>query len=150
MPISVYIAIVTLLAGFAGGWQVQQWRWDAAVKEALETRYTTYVNRDKVKEKIVKQYIDRVETVEIKTKELIHVAASVPSGTCPSLPVGFVELHDAAAASRESDAARVTDAAPSGVTPATVAETVAANYGTYSVVAERLIGLQQYVRDACK
>ena len=150
MPITVYIALAALIVGFAGGWQVQQWRWDASVKEALETRYTAYVTRDKIKEKIVKQYVDRVQTVEITTKELIHAAATVPSGTCPSLPVGFVELHDAAAASRASDAARVADAAPSGVTPAAVAETVAANYGTYSVIAERLIGLQQYVREACK
>jgi hypothetical protein len=150
MPITVYIALATLIAGFAGGWQVQQWRWDASVKEALETRYTAYVTRDRIKERIVKKYIDRVEVVEVKTKELIHVAASVPSGTCPSLPNGFVELHDAAAASRESSPARVADAAPSGVTPAETAATVAANYGTYSVVAERLIGLQAYVREACK
>lgn len=150
MPIAAYLVLAALIGGFAGGWQVQQWRWDASVKEALETRYTAYVTRDRIKEKIVKKYIDRVEVVEVKTKELIHVAASVPSGTCPSLPVGFVELHDDAAASRESSPARVADAAPSGVTPAAVAETVAANYGTYSVVAERLIGLQNYVREACK
>ena len=150
MPLTVYIALATLIAGFAGGWQVQQWRWDASVKEALETRYTAYVTRDRIKEKIVKKYVDRVETVEIKTKELIYAAQAVPSGTCPSLPVGFVELHDAAAASRESSAARVADAAPSGVTPAETAATVAANYGTYAVVAERLIGLQAYVREACK
>jgi len=150
VPIAVYIAAATLIAGFAGGWQVQQWRWDASVKDALETRYTAYVTRDRVKERIVKKYVDRVQTVEIKTKELIYAAQAVPSGTCPSLPVGFVELHDAAAASRESSPARVADAAPSGVTPAETAATVAANYGTYAVVAERLIGLQAYVREACK
>ena len=149
MPLTAYIALGCLLAGFAGGWQVQQWRWDASIKEALETRYTAYVTRDRVKERIVKEYVDRVQIQEITTKELIHAAQDVPSGTCPSVPVGFVELHDAAAAARASVPARVADAAPSGVTPAAVAATVAENYGTYRIVADRLIGLQRYVRETC-
>ena len=43
MPITLYVTLAALLAGFAGGWATQGWRWDASLKAAAEARYSAVV-----------------------------------------------------------------------------------------------------------
>lgn len=147
--VNIYIIIGTAVAAFVAGWQVQQWRWDASLTAASFAKYSALVKRDVIKEKVVTKYVDRVREVEVKTQETVYVARNVPSGNCPSLPAGFVELHDASAEGRTPDAARIIDAAPAHVTPAQSAEVVAFNYGQFHKAVAQIVGLQEYINKVC-
>lgn len=65
------------------------------------------------------------------------------------LPVGFVRVHDAAAAGRAVsatlDPAGRPDDAPAGIACSELGEVVAENYGAYRSVAQQLIDLQDLV-----
>lgn len=92
-----------------------------------------------------------IERVREVTRTIIErVNVYVPSDA-PALPAGWGVLHDAAAAgvAAPDDPAAAIRAYGSGPSAQDAAETVIGNYGTYHEVAERLTGLQRYVRDVC-
>ena len=62
--------------------------------------------------------------------------------------LGFVRLHDAAAAGELPEPARDADAAAAGIALSTVAGTFAANYQTCHENAEQLRALQEWIRGA--
>jgi hypothetical protein len=43
MPLSIYLALAAVLAGFAGGFYFQGLRWDASLKAAADARYSALV-----------------------------------------------------------------------------------------------------------
>lgn len=100
---------------------------------------------------VVTQYVDRVRVVREKGDAIIKevpVYVDREADRACVVPVGFVRLHDAAAANVPVGDPGGTDAAPAGVALSAVAATVADNYTTCHENAEQLIALQARVRDA--
>lgn len=91
------------------------------------------------------QDAERIRTV---TKEITReVLIRIPADAAP-LPPAWRVLHDAAAEGRSPAPAGGPDAAP--VPAQDAASTVIENYGTFHDTADRLVKLQQYVKEQCK
>ncbi|MBU9289893.1 hypothetical protein KTE21_29020 [Burkholderia multivorans] len=100
--------------------------------------------------KIVTQYVDRVRVVREKGHTIIKevpVYVDREADRACVVPLGFVRVHDAAAANVPVGHPGSTDAAAAGVALSAVAATVADNYTTCHENAEQLIALQARVRD---
>lgn len=146
---------VGLLAALAGYYLVTEHRITAAEARATTAERTAITLRGelasrKTGERIVTRYVDRVHTIYVRGATLTQkVPLYVPApadAACP-VPVGFVRLHDAAAAGTEvPDRPGAADAVPSGVALSTVAGTVVDNYTTCHATAEQLTALQDWVR----
>lgn len=88
---------------------------------------------------MVTKYVDRVRLMREKGNTIIkEVPVYVPAQADAACTVnlGFVRLHDAAAAGELTTPARDSDAAASSIALSTVATTVAANYQTCHETAE--------------
>ncbi|CAJ5254934.1 signal peptide protein [Burkholderia pseudomallei] len=100
--------------------------------------------------KVVTQYVDRVQVVRGKGDTIIKeipVYVDREADRACVVPVGFVRVHDGAAANVPVGDPGSADAAPSGIALSAVAATVAGNYTTCHENAEQLIALQTRVRD---
>lgn len=102
-------------------------------------------------ERVVVRYVDRVQVVranaQIITKEIPIYVTPTADAAC-TVPVGFVRLHDAAAANQPTGPSTGNPDAPAaGVALSDVASAVADNYATCHANAEQVIGLQDYVRE---
>ncbi|MCR4465843.1 hypothetical protein [Burkholderia sp. SCN-KJ] len=100
--------------------------------------------------KVVTQYVDRVQVVREKGNTIIKevpVYVDREADRACVVPVGFVRVHDGAAANVPVGDPGSADAAPSGIALSAVAATVAGNYTTCYENAEQLIALQARVRD---
>ncbi|PRF27766.1 hypothetical protein C6P98_02465 [Burkholderia multivorans] len=100
--------------------------------------------------KIVTQYVDRVRVVREKGHTIIKevpVYVDREADRACVVPLGFVRVHDAAAANVPVGHPGSTDAAAAGVALSAVAATVAGNYTTCHENTEQLIALQARVRD---
>ena len=146
----VILAVVFSYIGYNG---IRHW-WDgrslAHVKaqnvalQAQVASLTKALQGAKATERVVTQYVDRVQVVAGRTKTIIkEVPIYVPADS-PSLPPGFRVLHDAAATGELPDPARIADAAP--VPAQDAAETIVSNYGTCAETAEQVIALQDWIR----
>lgn len=148
-----------LVALFVAVWLFGSWRynagqastqarWDAAVAAQAAADAKLGTQQAEVTERVVTSYVDRIKVVREKGKTIIQEVPRYVSATdCPLSP-GFRVFHDAAAAGEVPDPAAVADAAP--VPAATAAETVAGNYGTCHETEQRLISLQEWVREQSK
>ncbi|MBY8609935.1 hypothetical protein K7N18_34510 [Burkholderia arboris] len=99
---------------------------------------------------VVTQYVDRVQVVREKGNTIIQevpVYVDREADRACVVPVGFVRVHDGAAANVPLGDPGNADAAPSGVALSAVAATIADNYTTCHENAEQLIALQTRVRD---
>lgn len=105
-----------------------------------------------VRDRIVTEYVDRVQIVERRGATLIKevpVYVSAKADAACTVNAGFVRLHDAAATGADVPAAgpaRGADEKPSGIALSAVAETVVGNYTDCRANAEQLSKLQEYVR----
>ncbi|WP_122447440.1 hypothetical protein [Pseudomonas viridiflava] len=101
-----------------------------------------------VRDRVVTQYVDRVEYIEKRGATLIKevpVYVSAKSDAACVVPSGFVRLHDAAASGADlpaSGSAGTAFEGPSGVALSTVAATTASNYTACHANAEQLRQLQ--------
>nr|WP_217442977.1 hypothetical protein [Burkholderia diffusa] len=101
--------------------------------------------------KVVTQYVDRVQVVREKGDTIIKevpIYVDREADRACVVPLGFVRVHDGAAANVPVGGPGNADAAPSGVALSAVAATVAGNYTTCHENAEQLIALQARVRDS--
>lgn len=132
----------------AGAAKVQA-QWDASVERGKAEIARLRAAAGKITVKTETVYVDRIRTIREKGDAIVReVPVFVPAGAA-DLPGGFRLLHDAAAAGGPvPDAAAIADAAP--VDAQSVAGTVAGNYAQYHEVAQRLISLQDWVREQCK
>lgn len=100
-------------------------------------------------ERIVTRYVDKVRVVHERgatlTKEIPVYVTAQADAACP-VPVGFVRVHDAAAANELLGPAGIADAQPSGLALSAVAGTVVDNYATCHAAIEQLKALQGWVR----
>lgn len=98
---------------------------------------------------VVTKYVDRIQEVKVAGDTIIKevpIYVTKESDSRCVVPVGFVRVHDNAAANRVSESAGDANAAPSGVALSAVASTVAGNYETCHQTAEQLKALQGWIQ----
>ena len=104
----------------------------------------TGVKQAVVSDKTITEYVDRVQVVQGKSREIIKEVKVYVQDTCV-LSGGFRLLHDSAVYNELPDPARIADAEAIGLEAAT--KTILENYQACNVNAETLSSLQQWVRD---
>lgn len=137
--------------GFVAGWQVQAWRYGAAEAKATGRIVRVIEYRDRATAPIVVHDVQERDRIRYVTQTLVE---KVPEYVTPEadarcvVPLGFVRVHDAAAAGLPTVVASADRAhdAPSGVELSTIAATVAGNYGTCNSFRQTLIDLQAWER----
>lgn len=155
------LAIAVVIAATAGLFSCQQARVNRATA-ALDRANAALASANAEKKdlagklelaqgttRVVTEYVDRVQIVRERgatiTKEVPVYVTPTADAAC-AVPVGFVQLHDAAAAGvTPAGTAGDPDAPAPGVTLSAVAEATAANYGQYHAAAEQVTALQQLV-----
>lgn len=116
-----------------------------ATIEAQAHAIETGIQQAVVSDKTVTKYVDRVQIVQGKSRDLIReVKVYVKDDTC-NLSGSFRLLHDSAVYNELPDPARIID--EEAVSVEAVAETVAANYGICHENATTLSSLQDWVRE---
>lgn len=118
----------------------------AALEAATErARDLDRIRRAERSDVIVEEVIVEVEKLRTVYRNITkEVTVYVPSDSC-ALPPGWRLLHDAAAEGRNPEPPGSPDAAPVEAQDAAI--TVIENYESCRVNAERLEGLQQWVRE---
>jgi hypothetical protein len=150
LSISSKIAICTTLCAalFSAGLYVgHKWGVSSCYEATIEAqRHTieTGIKQAVVSDKTVTEYVDRVQIVQGKSREIIKEVKVYVQDNC-TLSGGFRLLHDSAVNNELPDPARIVDEAP--VSVADVAETVAANYGICEETKTTLQALQSWVRE---
>ena len=152
LSLSTKIAIATTIAAtlFSAGLYVgHKWGVSACYEATIEAqRHTieTGIKQAVVSDKTVTEYVDRVQIVQGKSREIIkEVKVYVKDDSNTYLSGGFRLLHDSAVNNELPDPARIVDEAP--VSVADVAETVARNYGICEETKTTLQALQSWVRE---
>ena len=144
------IAIATTLAAalFSAGLYVgHKWGVSACYEATIEAqRHTieTGIKQAVVSDQTVTQYVDRVQIVQGKSREIIKEVKVYVQDTC-TLSGGFRLLHDSAIYNELPDSTRIADAETISVEA--VAQTVIENYQACNVNAETLSSLQGWVRE---
>lgn len=136
--------------GFVAGWKVQAWRHGAAETREV-VRVVKVVEKQATAATAIAAHQAAVRTeIQWRTRILIEKAPDYVTPKADArcvVPVGFVRLHDAAAAGQDpvpDPAARADDAA-SGVALSAVGATVAGNYGGCRENAAKLTDLQAWL-----
>ena len=152
LSLSTKIAAATMLAAalFSAGLYVgHKWGVSSCYEATIEAqRHTieTGIKQAVVSDKAVTEYVDRVQIVQGKSREIIkEVKVYVKDDSNTYLSGGFRLLHDGAVYNELPDPARIVDEAP--VSVADVAETVATNYGLCEETKTTLQALQSWVRE---
>ena len=152
LSLSSKIAICTTLCAalFSAGlylghkWGVSSC-YEAQIKAQAHS-IETGIKQAVVSDKTVTKYVDRVQIVQGKSREIIkEVKVYVQDDSNTYLSGGFRLLHDSAIYNELPSPARIADAEAIGLEAAT--KTIIENYETCHVNAETLSSLQQWVRD---
>jgi hypothetical protein len=97
-----------------------------------------------VSDKTITQYVDRVQIVQGKSREIIKEVKVYVQDTC-TLSGGFRLLHDSAVNNELPSPSRIADAETISVEA--VAQTVIENYQACNVNAETLSSLQSWIKE---
>ena len=144
------IAIATTLAAalFSFGIHIgYRWGVSACYEATIEAqRHTieTGIKQAVVSDKTVTQYVDRVQIVQGKSREIIKEVKVYVQDTC-TLSGGFRLLHDSAVNNELPSPSRIADAETISVEA--VAQTVIENYQACNVNSETLSSLQSWVKE---
>ena len=150
LSLSTKIAIATTLCAalFSAGLYVgHKWGVAACYEATIEAQahsIETGVKQAVVSDKTVTEYVDRVQIVQGKSREIIKEVKVYVQDTC-TLSGGFRLLHDSAIYNELPSPSRIADAEAIEVTA--VAETVAGNYGICEENSQTLQALQGWVRE---
>jgi len=115
-----------------------------ATIEAQRHSIETGVKQAVVSDKTITKYVDRVQIVQGKSREIIKEVKIYVQDT-GNLSSSFRMLHDSAANNAIPDSSRITDEGTVKITD--VAETVAGNYGICEENSSTLSALQDWVRE---
>ena len=99
----------------------------------------------KVTEKIVIEYVDRVEEIVKWRTKNVEIIKLVPS-VC-ELPNGWVHVHDRSAQGGNAEPARAIDDTPSGIEDVEALGTIVENYASCHENREQLLALQAWIRE---
>ena len=150
VPLAAKIAICTTLCAalFSAGLYVgHKWGVSSCYEATIEAqRHTieTGVKQAVVSDKTVTEYVDRVQIVQGKSREIIKEVKVYVQDTC-TLSGGFRLLHDGAVYNELPDTTRDSDEGT--VTATDALETVATNYGLCYENSQTLQALQSWVRE---
>lgn len=95
---------------------------------------------------VVTEYVDRVNTI----REKEYVYRDIAKNSVPAqhdMSNGWVYTHDVSATGSDADAARGSDASPSGIKDNEALFTIISNYSRCMQNSQQLIGLQQWIND---
>jgi hypothetical protein len=150
LSLGTKIAIATTLAAalFSAGLYVgHKWGVSACYEATIEAQahsIETGIKQAVVSDQTVTQYVDRVQIVQGKSREIIKEVKVYVQDTC-TLSGGFRLLHDSAVNNELPSPSRIADAETISVEA--VAETIGANYGICHQNKETLTALQDWVRE---
>ena len=150
LSISSKIAICTTLAAalFSAGLYVgHKWGVSSCYEATIEAqRHTieTGVKQAVVSDQAITKYVDRVQIVQGKSREIIKEVKVYVQDTCV-LSGGFRLLHDSAVYNELPDPARIADAEAIGLEAAT--KTILENYQACNINSETLSSLQGWVKE---
>lgn len=138
-------AVVAGLIGYGYHLGVRQlWEYQAAQARAA---VPVVVRQGKVTVKTVTVYRDRIVKVEGETVTITkEIDRYVPPSADPVLGVGWVLLHDAAAARSVPEAAPGADVAAPAIAASQALKGVIGNYGQYYACTIQLVTLQEWLR----
>ena len=144
------LAILLLLVGVFGyGYMKGSHKADveltAFANRAQAMQIALNTERANIKEKIVTQYVDRIEVV--KEKEYVYrekAKTVVPAQY--TLSNGWVYLHDVSATGGNADDARTSDATASEIKENQALGVVVENYSICQQNAQQLVALQDYIQ----
>lgn len=145
------LAIVALIAGvFFYGYTKGSANADAKLASFAAEQGKQIVALEKknseISNKVVTEYVDRVNT--IKEKEYVYrdiIKDRVP--TQYDMSSGWVYTHDLSVSAGDADAARASDARPSGITDTAALLNIVSNYATCQTNAEQLRKLQSWITE---
>ena len=150
LSLSTKIAIATTLAaalfsaGLYMGHQIGVSGCYEAQIKAQAHSIETGIKQAVVSDKTVTEYVDRVQIVQGKSREIIKEVKVYVQDNC-TLSAGWRMLHDSAVKSELPDTTRNSDERT--VTAQDALETVATNYGLCHENSQTLQALQSWVRD---
>ena len=150
VPLAAKIAIATTLAaalfsfGLYVGHKMGVSSCYEATIEAQRHSIETGIKQAVVSDKTVTKYVDRIQIVQGKSREIIKEVKVYVQDTC-TLSGGFRLLHDSAVYNELPSPSRIADAETISVEA--VAQTVIENYQACNVNAETLSSLQRWVRE---
>jgi hypothetical protein len=104
-----------------------------------------YNKKSQIDEKVVTKYVDRVVYVTKWRNKNVEIARTVPDNGM--LSNGWVHVHDASATASAADPTKAADGSSSGVTATEALGGVVDNYGTCKANAEKLIALQNWIKE---
>lgn len=143
----VLIVIVFATSCAYGGWKLAK-AFDAQEKVAeLNAEIALREYRGQLVTKIEKHYVDRVVeimTQGVNTRVEVPVYVTKKADDNCVVPVGFVELHNAAAEMRPARPTADPDAPAKTVKLSTVADTLTSNYTECHIDADIVRGWQEY------
>ena len=153
------LALLALLAlfwadarGYARGVKAERSGWEARLAASerkareAEAKYAEAAQR--AGKAVATRHAEIRSRTEYLTREVVRYVPFDPGR--PSVPVGLVRLHDAAALGLPvaPDTAGRADGDPSGIGDAALAETVVGNYGACHLALEQVRGWQMWAREA--
>jgi hypothetical protein len=146
--IAGFLILLSGTGGFYYGKSIQKNEDSVKVAELESTNRGLIIRlneeQNKIKEKIVVQYVDRIKIVErVKYVNREVIVNNVPTQFV--LSNGWVSMHDAIAAGADAEPAASSDGTPSGVTDNQALRTINDNYATCHAIREQLISLQDWV-----
>jgi hypothetical protein len=150
LSLSTKISIATIASAalFLGGVYLGNKMGSASCYEATieAQRHTveTGVKQAVVSDKTVTEYVDRVQIVQGKSREIIKEVKVYVQDTC-TLSGGFRLLHDSAIYNELPGPTRIADAETISVEA--VAQTVIENYQACNINSETLSSLQSWVKE---
>ena len=149
-PLAAKIAIATTLAaalfsfGLYVGHKMGLSSCYEATIEAQDHSIETGIKQAVVSDKTITKYVDRIQIVQGKSREIIKEVKVYVQDTC-TLSGGFRLLHDSAVYNELPDPARIADAETISVEA--VAQTVIENYQACNINSETLSSLQSWVKE---
>ena len=150
LSLSTKIAAATMLAAalFSAGLYVgHKWGVSSCYEATIEAQAHTIetgIKQGVVSDNTVTKYVDRVQIVQGKSREIIREVKVYVQDTC-TLSGGFRLLHDSAIYNELPDSTRIADAETISVEA--VAQTVIENYQACNINSETLSSLQSWVKE---
>lgn len=144
------VATALVAIGYRLGVDHEQGKAQALERSQLRQAFEQGQALGTVRDRVVTEYVDRVQVIEKQGKTIIErvpVYVSEKADRACVVPAGFVRLHDAAAhALPAPEPAGAADEAPTGVGLSAVASTTAGNYAKCNANADQLKSLQELLR----
>ena len=150
LPYRILIILFVIFSAFGFGYKKGSDKAAAELArfaaEASQLAVKLKEEEGNIKEKVVTEYVDKIQTVKEKQYVYVQQAQQVVPAQ-HDLSNGWVYLHDhvASAEGGDADATRTADENSSGIKDNQALATIIDNYGTCQQNSEQLKALQDYI-----